>query len=100
MHDPVLESHHSVCDKPQTRRGIERRLALLLSATELFWIKDMMLFLLMTLLIMRVVQKLQYINILAIKMVYSQQFAITAAKCSLKIFAYHFSLRKPLYAII
>ncbi len=36
MHDPVLESHHLVCEKPQTRRGIERRLALLLSATELF----------------------------------------------------------------
>ncbi len=36
MHDPVLESHHPICDKPQTRRGIERRLALLLSATELF----------------------------------------------------------------
>lgn len=36
MHDSVLESHHSVCEKPQTRRGIERRLALLLSATELF----------------------------------------------------------------
>ncbi|EXR80733.1 bacterial regulatory s, tetR family protein [Acinetobacter baumannii 541915] len=36
MHDPVLESHHLVCGKPQTRRGIERRLALLLSATELF----------------------------------------------------------------
>ena len=43
MHDPVLESHHLVCEKPQTR-GIERRLALLLSATELFWKKDMMLF--------------------------------------------------------
>ncbi len=27
MHDPVLESHHLVCEKPQTRRGIERRLA-------------------------------------------------------------------------
>ncbi|KHO15594.1 TetR family transcriptional regulator [Acinetobacter baumannii] len=36
MHDPVLESHYPICDKPQTRRGIERRLALLLSATELF----------------------------------------------------------------
>ncbi|EOQ64211.1 hypothetical protein F935_00978 [Acinetobacter calcoaceticus ANC 3811] len=36
MHDSVLESHPSVCEKPQTRRGIERRLALLLSATELF----------------------------------------------------------------
>ncbi|MBV6577940.1 TetR/AcrR family transcriptional regulator, partial [Acinetobacter baumannii] len=23
MHDPVLESHHLVCEKPQTRRGIE-----------------------------------------------------------------------------
>ncbi|MEW7155804.1 TetR/AcrR family transcriptional regulator, partial [Acinetobacter baumannii] len=29
MHDPLLESHHMVCEKPQTRRGIERRLALL-----------------------------------------------------------------------
>jgi len=36
MHDSVLDPHHSVCEKPQTRRGIERRLALLLSATELF----------------------------------------------------------------
>ena len=43
MHDPVLESYHPICDKPQTRRGVERRLALLLSATELFWKKDMML---------------------------------------------------------
>lgn len=36
MHDSVLDSHHLACEKPQTRRGIERRLALLLSATELF----------------------------------------------------------------
>ena len=43
MHDPVLESYHPICDKPQTRRGVERRLALLLSATELFLEKDMML---------------------------------------------------------
>lgn len=58
MHDPVLESHHLVCEKPQTRRGIERRLALLLSATELFLEKDMMLSLLTTSLIMLVVQNL------------------------------------------
>ena len=58
MHDPVLESHHLVCEKPQTRRGIERRLALLLSATELFLKKDMMLSLLTTSLIMLVVQNL------------------------------------------
>ncbi len=36
MHDPVLESHHLVCEKPQTRRGIERRLALLLRNRAVF----------------------------------------------------------------
>lgn len=81
MHDPVLESHHLVCEKPQTRRGIERRLALLLSATELFWKKDMMLSLLTTSLIMLVVQKPLFINTLVIKMAYLLQSAIIAVKC-------------------
>lgn len=81
MHDPVLESHHLVCEKPQTRRGIERRLALLLSATELFWKKDMMLSLLTTSLIMLVVQKPLFINTSVIKMAYLLQSAIIAVKC-------------------
>ena len=80
MHDPVLESHHLVCEKPQTRRGIERRLALLLSATELFWKKDMMLSLLTTSLIMLVVQKPPFINTSVIKMAYLLQSAIIAVK--------------------
>lgn len=36
MHEPAAPSDPHDCQQPQTRRGIERRLALLLSATELF----------------------------------------------------------------
>ncbi len=96
MHDPVLESHHLVCEKPQTRRGIERRLALLLSATELFLEKDMMLSLLTTSLIMLVVQKPLFINTLVIKMAYLLQSAIIAVKCFLKISVLHFNQSKLL----
>lgn len=96
MHDPVLESHHLVCEKPQTRRGIERRLALLLSATELFLKKDMMLSLLTTSLIMLVVQKPLFINTLVIKMAYLLQSAIIAVKCFLKISVLHFNQSKLL----
>lgn len=90
MHDPVLESHHLVCEKPQTRRGIERRLALLLSA------KDMMLSLLTTSSIMLVVQKPLFINTSVIKMAYLLQSAIIAVKCFLKISALHFNQSKLL----
>lgn len=98
MHDPVLESHHLVCEKPQTRRGIERRLALLLSATELFLEKgkDMMLSLLTTSSIMLVVQKPLFINTSVIKMAYLLQSAIIAVKCFLKISALHFNQSKLL----
>lgn len=96
MHDPVLESHHLVCEKPQTRRGIERRLALLLSATELFLEKDMMLSLLTTSLIMLVVQKPLFINTLVIKMAYLLLSAIIAVKCFLKISVLHFNQSKLL----
>lgn len=94
MHDPVLESHHLVCEKPQTRRGIERRLALLLSATELFLEKgyDAV----TTSLIMLVVQKPLFINTSVIKMAYLLQSAIIAVKCFLKISALHFNQSKLL----
>ena len=36
MHEPSLVLDPTGCEKPQTRRGKERRLALLLSATDLF----------------------------------------------------------------
>lgn len=97
MHDPVLESHHLVCEKPQTRRGIERRLALLLSATELFLEKGYdAVSLLTTSLIMLVVQKPLFINTSVIKMAYLLQSAIIAVKCFLKISALHFNQSKLL----
>lgn len=89
MHDPVLESHHLVCEKPQTRRGIERRLALLLSATELFLEKGYDA-------VMLVVQKPLFINTSVIKMAYLLQSAIIAVKCFLKISALHFNQSKLL----
>lgn len=97
MHDPVLESHHLVCEKPQTRRGIERRLALLLSATELFLEKGYdAVSLLTTSSIMLVVQKPLFINTSVIKMAYLLQSAIIAVKCFLKISALHFNQSKLL----
>lgn len=90
MHDPVLESHHLVCEKPQTRRGIERRLALLLSATELFLEKGY------DAVSMLVVQKPLFINTSVIKMAYLLQSAIIAVKCFLKISALHFNQSKLL----
>lgn len=92
MHDPVLESHHLVCEKPQTRRGIERRLALLLSATELFLEKGYD----AVSSIMLVVQKPLFINTSVIKMAYLLQSAIIAVKCFLKISALHFNQSKLL----
>lgn len=92
MHDPVLESHHLVCEKPQTRRGIERRLALLLSATELFLEKGYDAVSLDVL----VVQKPLFINTSVIKMAYLLQSAIIAVKCFLKISALHFNQSKLL----
>lgn len=100
MHDPVLESHHSVCDKPQTRRGIERRLALLLSATELFLDKGY-----------DAVSLDDIVNHAggskaSIYKYFGNKDGLFTAICDyrremfLKIFAYPFSLRKPLYAII
>lgn len=93
MHDPVLESHHLVCEKPQTRRGIERRLALLLSATELFLEKG---YDAVSLDVMLVVQKPLFINTSVIKMAYLLQSAIIAVKCFLKISALHFNQSKLL----
>lgn len=97
MHDPVLESHHLVCEKPQTRRGIERRLALLLSATELFLEKGYDAVSLDDIVsIMLVVQKPLFINTSVIKMAYLLQSAIIAVKCFLKISALHFNQSKLL----
>ncbi len=90
MHDPVLESHHLVCEKLQTRRGIERRLALLLSATELFLEKYDAVSL------DDIVNhaggsKPLFINTSVIKMAYLLQSAIIAVKCFLKISVLHFN---------
>lgn len=96
MHDPVLESHHLVCEKPQTRRGIERRLALLLSATELFLEKGYDAVSLDDIVNHAGGSKPLFINTLVIKMAYLLQSAIIAVKCFLKISVLHFNQSKLL----
>ncbi len=96
MHDPVLESHHLVCEKPQTRRGIERRLALLLSATELFLEKGYDAVSLDDIVNHAGGSKPLFINTSVIKMAYLLQSAIIAVKCFLKISALHFNQSKLL----
>lgn len=98
MHDPVLESHHLVCEKPQTRRGIERRLALLLSATELFLEKGYDAVSLDDIVNHAGGSKTSplFINTSVIKMAYLLQSAIIAVKCFLKISALHFNQSKLL----
>lgn len=96
MHDPVLESHHLVCEKPQTRRGIERRLALLLSATELFLEKGYDAVSLDDIVNHAGGSKTSIYNTLVIKMAYLLQSAIIAVKCFLKISVLHFNQSKLL----
>ncbi len=78
MNQDLAHIEASGCDFPQTKRGHERRLALLISANQLFWNMVMMRCHSMTLSIMRVVQKRRFISISAIKKVYLPQFAIIA----------------------
>ncbi|HEE5471130.1 TPA: helix-turn-helix transcriptional regulator [Acinetobacter baumannii] len=96
MHDPVLESHHLVCEKPQTRRGIERRLALLLSATELFLEKGYDAVSLDDIVNHAGGSKTSIYKYFGIKMAYLLQSAIIAVKCFLKISALHFNQSKLL----
>lgn len=78
MNQDLAHIEASGCDFPQTKRGHERRLALLISANQLFWNMVMMRCHSMTLSIMRVVQKRRFISISAIKKVYLPQFATIA----------------------
>ncbi len=68
---------NACCELPQTKRGHERRLALLLSATELFRNVVTMRYLWMILSIMQVVQKRLFINILVVKKVFLVPFVTT-----------------------
>ncbi|EJD6088430.1 TetR/AcrR family transcriptional regulator [Acinetobacter baumannii] len=98
MHDPVLESHHLVCEKPQTRRGIERRLALLLSATELFLEKGYDAVSLDDIVNHAGGSKTSIYKYFGNKdgLAYLLQSAIIAVKCFLKISVLHFNQSKLL----
>ncbi|EMF9960905.1 TetR/AcrR family transcriptional regulator [Acinetobacter baumannii] len=96
MHDPVLESHHLVCEKPQTRRGIERRLALLLSATELFLEKGYDAVSLDDIVNHAGGSKTSIYKYFGNKDGLLLQSAIIAVKCFLKISALHFNQSKLL----
>ena len=75
-------------DTPQTKRGHERCLALLLSANELFLKHGYDAVSRMILSSMRVVPKHPFINFLAIKKAYLRLFVIIAVNNFLKIFVY------------
>ncbi len=96
MHDPVLESHHPICDKPQTRRGIERRLALLLSATELFLEKGYDAVSLDDIVNHAGGSKASIYKYLEIKKDFLPLFVTISVKCFLKMYAFHLILKKVL----
>lgn len=77
------------CEQPQTRRGQERRLALLICATDLFLERGYDAVSLDDIVHHAGGSKHQFISILAIKKGFSLRSAITAAKSSSKIYAYH-----------
>ncbi len=96
MHDSVLDSHHLACEKPQTRRGIERRLALLLSATELFLEKGYDAVSLDDIVNHAGGSKASIYKYFGNKEGLLRLYVIINVKCFLKIFAFHSNQRKAL----
>ena len=85
MINSLAQIESTGCDLPHTRRGLERRMALLLSANTLFLKHGYDAVSLDDMFNTLVVLRLRFISILAIKMVSSLQSVIIAVSYSLKI---------------